>query len=66
MIELLPEEMARVSLDGVTRQISVAFVGDLSVGDYVILHVGFAIARVDAREAERTLAMIRDAAGPES
>lgn len=61
--ELLPEQMAKVSLDGVTRTISVALLDDLSIGDYVILHVGFALSKVDAREAERTLAMIRDIAG---
>jgi hydrogenase expression/formation protein HypC len=58
--ELLPEQMAKVSLDGVSKTISVALVDDVSVGDYVILHVGFALSKIDAEEAERTLAMIRD------
>ncbi|MDJ0448765.1 HypC/HybG/HupF family hydrogenase formation chaperone [Methylocystis sp. JR02] len=61
--ELLPDQMAKVSLDGVSKSISVALVDDVSVGDYVILHVGFALSKVDAVEAERTLAMIRDFAG---
>lgn len=61
--ELLPDAMARISLDGVSRTISVALVDDLAVGDYVILHVGFALSKLDAAEAERTLAMIRDIAG---
>jgi hydrogenase expression/formation protein HypC len=56
----LPEQMAKVSLDGVSKTISIALVDDVSVGDYVILHVGFALSKVDAQEAERTLAMIRD------
>lgn len=60
--ELLPEQMARVSLDGVTKIISVALVDDVRAGDYVILHVGFALSRIDPVEAERTLAMIRDIA----
>jgi hydrogenase expression/formation protein HypC len=58
--ELLPEQMAKVSLDGVSKTISIALVDDVSVGDYVILHVGFALSKIDAEEAERTLAMIRD------
>ncbi|RTL85629.1 MAG: HypC/HybG/HupF family hydrogenase formation chaperone [Hyphomicrobiales bacterium] len=62
--ELLPDDMAKVSLDGVSKTISVALLDGLSVGDYVILHVGFALSKVDATEAERTLAMIREIAGP--
>jgi hydrogenase expression/formation protein HypC len=58
--ELLPDQMAKVSLDGVSKTISIALVDDVSVGDYVILHVGFALSKIDAQEAERTLAMIRD------
>ncbi len=64
--ELLPDQMAKVSLDGVSKTISVALVDDVSVGDYVILHVGFALSKVNAEEAERTLAMIRDFAGMRS
>jgi hydrogenase expression/formation protein HypC len=64
--ELLPDQMARVSLDGVSKLVSVALVDDLSVGDYVILHVGFALSKIDAEEAERTIAMMRDIAGPSS
>lgn len=60
--ELLPEQMAKVSLDGVSKTISLALVDDVSVGDYVILHVGFALSKIDAEEAQRTLAMIRELA----
>jgi hydrogenase expression/formation protein HypC len=64
--ELLPEAMAKVSLDGVTKTISIALVDDVAVGDYVILHVGFALSKINAEEAERTLAMIRELAdGPQ-
>jgi hydrogenase expression/formation protein HypC len=61
--ELLPDQMARVSLDGVSKLVSVALIDDVSVGDYVILHVGFALSKIDAGEAERTIAMMRDIAG---
>jgi len=55
--------MARISLDGVTKVVSVALVDDVRVGDYIVLHVGYALAKIDAAEAERTLALLREAAG---
>jgi len=64
--QLLPEQMARVSLDGVTKTVSVALVDDLAVGDYVILHVGFALSKIDAEAAEQTLEMMREIAGASS
>lgn len=60
--ELLGDDMARVSLDGVTKVVSVALVEDVRVGDYIVLHVGYALARIDEAEAERTLALLREAA----
>jgi hydrogenase expression/formation protein HypC len=62
VIEMLPDSMARVSLDGVVKEISLAFVDDVAIGDYVVLHVGYALAKVDAAEAEETLAMVKAAA----
>lgn len=62
MIELLPDEMARVSLDGVVMNASVALVEDVAIGDYVVLHVGFALAKIAEDEALRTLALLREAA----
>ena len=59
--ELLPGQRARVSVDGVSREVSVALVEDLAVGDFVILHVGYAIGRLDECEARRTLALIAEA-----
>jgi len=60
--DLLPDSMARVEIGGVGKTVSVALVDDLSVGDYVILHVGHALARLDPEEAEKTLALIREMA----
>jgi hydrogenase expression/formation protein HypC len=60
--ELLPDAMARVSLDGVAKVISVALLDEVAVGDYVILHVGYALTRIDAAEAARTLALLVEAA----
>jgi hydrogenase expression/formation protein HypC len=58
--ELLPDDLARVDVGGVGKTISVALVDDLAVGDYVVLHVGHALARLDPAEAEATLALMRD------
>lgn len=65
--ELIPGELARVDIDGVSREVSVALIDAPRVGDYLILHVGYAIGRLDAAEAERTLALMRElAAGGEA
>jgi len=56
------DHTALVDLDGVRKEISLALVDDVRVGDYVILHVGYALARLLPEEAERTLALF--AAGP--
>lgn len=58
---ILPDEMAEVNLNGVSMTVSVALLEEVAVGDYVIIHVGYALARIDSEEAERTLAMMRDA-----
>jgi hydrogenase expression/formation protein HypC len=58
IIELLPEQMAKVSLDGVSKQVSVALIENPQLGDYVVLHVGFALTRIDPKEARRTLALL--------
>lgn len=52
---LLEDELALVELNGVETTISVSLVEDLKVGDYVILHVGYALSKLDQEEAEETL-----------
>ena len=52
---------ADVELEGVVKQVSLALVEDVAVGDYVIVHVGFALSRLDPVEAKRTLALIAEA-----
>ncbi len=47
---------AMVSFGGITKQVSLALVPEASVGDYVIVHVGFAISKLDEDAAERTFA----------
>ncbi|MDR2001196.1 MAG: HypC/HybG/HupF family hydrogenase formation chaperone [Zoogloeaceae bacterium] len=55
VIELMHGDRARVSVDGVTREISVALLDDVAVGDFVLLHVGFAIGKLDREAADETL-----------
>jgi hydrogenase expression/formation protein HypC len=47
--------MATVSFGGVTKSVSLALVPEATVGDYVIVHVGFAISKLDEEAARRTL-----------
>ena len=55
--QILDTGDALVDFGGVKRPISLALVEDVVVGDYVIVHVGFALQRLDIEEAERTLAL---------
>ena len=59
--EILPDEMAKVSLDGVVKIVSTALVEDLKAGDYVVLHVGYALSKIDPEEAARTLELFASA-----
>lgn len=58
--KLLPDDMAVVSIDGVRKEISVALIENLAVGDCVIIHVGYALTKIDAEEAQRTLELLRE------
>jgi hydrogenase expression/formation protein HypC len=49
----------RVRFGGVVREVLLDFVPDAVVGDYVMVHVGIAISRIDAAEAECTLELLR-------
>jgi hydrogenase expression/formation protein HypC len=53
-------EVGQVQFGGITRQVSLGFVPEAEVGDYVMVHVGFAISRVDAAEAERTYQVLQE------
>jgi hydrogenase expression/formation protein HypC len=52
--------MARVQFGGIVREASLDYVPDARVGDYVLVHVGFAISTVDAAEAERTYKLLEE------
>jgi hydrogenase expression/formation protein HypC len=61
---LLPDGMARVTLSGVSKIVCIALLEGVEVGDYVLIHVGYALTRLDPEEAEHTLALMREAAVP--
>ena len=60
VVELTADDSAIVELGGVRKQVSLALVEGVAVGDYVIVHVGFALTRLDPEEAERTLALFAE------
>ncbi|UTH73055.1 HypC/HybG/HupF family hydrogenase formation chaperone [Chromobacterium sp. IIBBL 290-4] len=60
VIETLEPDQARVALGGIQKTISTALVDDVKTGDYLIVHVGFAIGKLDPAEAERTLALLSE------
>ncbi|MBS0586959.1 MAG: HypC/HybG/HupF family hydrogenase formation chaperone [Proteobacteria bacterium] len=58
--QLTVENHAIVNLSGIRKEISLVLVEDIVPGDYVIVHVGFALQKLDPLEAERTLAMFAE------
>ncbi len=50
----------RVNFGGVIREVNLAYVPEADVGDYVIVHVGFALQRLDEEEAQRLLETLRE------
>jgi hydrogenase expression/formation protein HypC len=61
VVELAPGDNAIIDLGGIRKQISLALVEDVAVGDYVILHVGYALSKLDPAEAEKALTLFREA-----
>jgi hydrogenase expression/formation protein HypC len=61
-IKSIKGEEAVADIEGVTRAISIQLTPDVKVGDYVLLHTGYAINVIDADEAEETLKLLREMA----
>ena len=55
VVELPDPGIALVDVGGVRKRVSLALVDDVACGDYVIVHVGYALTRLDPDEAQRTL-----------
>ena len=61
--EILGDQRAIVNLGGVTKEISISLLDQISIGDYVIIHVGYALTRLDENEAQKTLRLFADMLG---
>jgi hydrogenase expression/formation protein HypC len=60
VVELREGDNAVVDLAGVRKEISLSLVDDVAVGDYVIVHVGYALNKLDPEEAAKTLALFAE------
>ena len=61
LVKSIENDMATCEIDGVTREASLMMVDDVQVGDYVLIHAGFAIEKIDEEEAQLTLDALREA-----
>jgi len=57
---MVDDEHAVVDMSGVRKLISIALLDELAVGDYVIVHVGYALSRLDPEEAAETLRLFSE------
>jgi hydrogenase expression/formation protein HypC len=65
VVARLGDGLARIDVSGVRRDVSVAFTPDAEPGDWVLVHVGFALARIDEEEARATLDLLAEAIAAE-
>ncbi len=66
VVELRPDQRALIDVDGMSKEVSLALVDGVALGDYVIVHVGYALTRLDPVEAEKTLALFAELADARS
>lgn len=57
------KNLAKVEVGGVLRDVSLDLCPEVSIGDFVLIHTGFAIQRLDEKDAEETLDLLRQLAG---
>jgi hydrogenase expression/formation protein HypC len=63
IVEIGPEglmRMGKVDFGGIVREVCLAYVPEAGVGDYVIVHIGFAISQLDEEEAHETLKLMAE------
>ena len=60
LVKSINGHQAEVDIDGVNRQVSIQLTPEVNVGDYVLLHTGYAISVIDPEEAEETLKLLRE------
>ena len=63
LIKLIEDKEAEVEIGGITRRISLWLTPEAKVGDYVLIHTGYAINILDQDEAEETLRLLEEIAG---
>lgn len=57
-------QMGKVDFGGIVRTVCLAYLPDAQIGDYAIVHAGFAISQLDEAEAQRTLALLNELEEP--
>lgn len=62
VLELKENDMALTELGGVRKEVSLMLVDDVETGDYVLVHAGFAIEKIDKVEAQKTLELFEEIA----
>ncbi len=62
VVALLGDQWVEIEVGGIRSRISIALLDEVAIGDYVIIHAGFAIARLDVAEAQKTLALFDEIA----
>ena len=60
LVKSIDGYIAEVDVGGITRKVSIQLTPEASVGDYVLLHTGYAISIIDPAEAEETLKLLRE------
>jgi hydrogenase expression/formation protein HypC len=60
-VKTIENEVATCEIDGVQREASLMMLDDVKIGDYVLIHAGFAIEKIDDDEAQLTLKALREA-----
>jgi hydrogenase expression/formation protein HypC len=61
IIELRPGGVGRAEVGGIVKDVNLSLIDDVVIGDYVIVHVGFALSKLEPEEAEATLALFAGA-----
>ncbi|MCP2521003.1 HypC/HybG/HupF family hydrogenase formation chaperone [SCandidatus Aminicenantes bacterium Aminicenantia_JdfR_composite] len=60
VIEIKEDNTGKVDYLGTKIKVNFSLIDDIKVGDYVILHAGFAISKLDEKEVEETLSLLKD------
>jgi hydrogenase expression/formation protein HypC len=62
VVEIIDAEnfIAKVEVGGVRRGVNIGMLDDVKIGDWILVHVGFAMSKIDEKEAEETLRTLRE------